>query len=131
MRNYTTFFLIVTLQTFASGGRRKVTRVNTPAKVFVPCEKCYECDRLRVDDGLDFIVHHEHQRTTDTTKNVGEGTLEDVPLLVGFQAEGRGHVVFSAFHWRIQNPSVSNLMMLHVAEGLNPGPNADLNGENQ
>ena len=77
MRNYTTFFLIVTLQTFASGGRRKVTRVNTPAKVFVPCEKCYERDRLRVDDGLDFIVHHEHQRTTDTTKDVGEGTLEE------------------------------------------------------
>jgi len=32
---------------------------------------------LWVDDSLDFIVHHEHQRTTDTTKDVGEGTLEE------------------------------------------------------
>ena len=38
MRNYTAQFLTVTRYTCASGGRRKVTRVNTPGKVFVPCE---------------------------------------------------------------------------------------------
>jgi len=59
----------------------------------------------------------------------GYGTLEDVPLLVSFQAEGRGKVVFSSFHWRVQNPSVTNEILLHAAEGLSPGPNADLAGD--
>ena len=55
----------------------------------------------------------------------GYGTMDDVPLLVGFDSD-RGRVVFSAFHWYTQNPALANQLMLYVAEGLNPGPNAEL-----
>ena len=51
----------------------------------------------------------------------GYGTLEDVPLLVGFNV-GRGRVVFSSFHWRSQNPTQANQLMLVAVEGLNPVP---------
>ena len=59
----------------------------------------------------------------------GDKTLEDVPLLVGFTPGTRGRVVFSSFHWRSQNPMLANKLMLHVVEGMNPGPNANLGGE--
>ena len=58
----------------------------------------------------------------------GYGTLEDVPLLVGFDV-GRGRVVFSSFHWRSQNPTQANQLMLIAVEGLNPGPNANIYGD--
>lgn len=58
----------------------------------------------------------------------GYGTLEDVPLLVGFNV-GRGRVVFSSFHWRSQNPTQANQLMLVAVEGLNPGPNANIYGD--
>ena len=35
------------------------------------------CRNLRVDDGLDLIIHDKHQRATNATKNVGEGALEE------------------------------------------------------
>ena len=60
----------------------------------------------------------------------GYGTLGDVPLLVGFTV-GRGRVVFSSFHWRSQNPSQANLIMLAAVEGLNPGSNANIYGDEQ
>ena len=59
----------------------------------------------------------------------GYGTLEDVPLLVGFTPGNRGRVIFSSFHWRSQNPMLINELMVYVVEGLNPGPNANLMGE--
>jgi hypothetical protein len=53
----------------------------------------------------------------------GYGTIEDVPLLVGFAAD-RGRVVFSSFHWRAQNASVLDSLVLHAVDGLNPGSSA-------
>jgi len=58
----------------------------------------------------------------------GYGVLEDIPLLVAFSAD-RGRVVFSSFHWRSQNPTFANQLMLYAVEGLNPGPNANLYGD--
>ncbi len=58
----------------------------------------------------------------------GYGTLEDVPLLVGFTVD-RGRVVFSSFHWRSQNTTQANQLMLYAVEGLNPGPNANIYGD--
>ena len=58
----------------------------------------------------------------------GYGTLEDVPLLVGFDV-GRGRIVFSSFHWRSQNPTQANQLMIAAVEGLNPGPNANIYGD--
>ena len=58
----------------------------------------------------------------------GYGVLEDVPLMVGFTSD-RGRVVFSSFHWRSQNTSQANQLMLHAVEGLNPGPNANIYGD--
>ena len=58
----------------------------------------------------------------------GYGILEDVPLLVGFTM-GRGRVVFSSFHWRSQNPTQANQLMLIAVEGLNPGSNANIYGD--
>ena len=55
----------------------------------------------------------------------GYATLTDVPLLVGFNS-GSGRVIFSSFHWRIQNPAVASQLMLYVAQGLEPGPEANL-----
>ena len=49
----------------------------------------------------------------------GYATLEDVPLLVGFNAGG-GRVIFSSFHWHSQNADVADTIMLRVAEGLTP-----------
>ena len=49
----------------------------------------------------------------------GYGTLEDVPLLVGFDAGG-GRVIFSSFHWIAQNSAVTDTILLHVASGLSP-----------
>lgn len=51
---------------------------------------------LRVDDSLDFVVHHEHKSATDTTKNVGECALEEGAatfLLVNFDEGIHGAVV--------------------------------------
>ena len=60
----------------------------------------------------------------------GYGTLGDVPLLVGFTA-GQGRVVFSSFHWRSQHHSQANLIMMAAVEGLNPGTNANIYGDEQ
>ena len=49
----------------------------------------------------------------------GYATLEDVPLLVGFNVGG-GRVIFSSFHWHSQNADVADTIMLRVAEGLTP-----------
>jgi len=49
----------------------------------------------------------------------GYATLEDVPLLVGFNAGG-GRVIFSSFHWHSQNADLADTIMLRVAEGLTP-----------
>lgn len=49
----------------------------------------------------------------------GYGTLEDVPLLVGFSVAG-GRVIFSSFHWSSQNSAIADTVMVHVAEGLTP-----------
>lgn len=49
----------------------------------------------------------------------GYGTLEDVPLLVGFNS-GAGRIIFSSFHWSTQNSAVADTLFLHVAEGLTP-----------
>ena len=49
----------------------------------------------------------------------GYATLEDVPLLVGFNVGG-GRVVYSSFHWHSQNENIADTIMLRVAEGLTP-----------
>jgi hypothetical protein len=53
----------------------------------------------------------------------GYGTLSDVPLLVGFTVD-RGRVIFSSFHWRVQNPAMADMLMLSVVNGLIPGTNS-------
>lgn len=49
----------------------------------------------------------------------GYATLEDVPLLVGFNVGG-GRVIYSSFHWHSQNENIADTIMLRVAEGLTP-----------
>jgi hypothetical protein len=58
----------------------------------------------------------------------GYGVLEDVPLLVVLSL-GRGKIVFSSFHWRSQNPTQANQLMLSAVEGLGVGPNANIYGD--
>lgn len=50
----------------------------------------------------------------------GEVSLEDAPLLVGFDA-GAGRVIFSTFHWRAQTPAVAEGLMLGGLKGLRRG----------
>ncbi|MFH1465569.1 MAG: hypothetical protein ABIO70_14375 [Pseudomonadota bacterium] len=50
----------------------------------------------------------------------GDITLEDAPLLVGFD-HGSGHVYFSTFHWDAQTTAVSDAMMFSIVAGLFPG----------
>ena len=52
----------------------------------------------------------------------GEGytDVDNIPLLVGFDAGG-GRVIFSTFAWKAQNPSVTDAILLHLIEGLDPG----------
>ena len=45
------------------------------------------------------------------------GVLEDAPLLVAFDS-GRGRVIYSAFSWKAQSQSVTDLLLLYLAEGL-------------
>lgn len=56
----------------------------------------------------------------------GEGavTLQDVPLLVGFDA-GAGRVLYSSFSWKAQRPAVTDLLLLSLIEGLQVDTNAD------
>lgn len=54
----------------------------------------------------------------------GYGTIEDVPLLVGFGAGG-GRVYFSTFHWRAQNTAVTDALLFSVVEGLDPDSSTD------
>lgn len=49
----------------------------------------------------------------------GYGTLEDVPLLIGFGAGG-GRVYFSTFHWRAQKNPVTDALLFGVVDGLDP-----------
>ena len=49
----------------------------------------------------------------------GYATLEDVPLLVGFNVGG-GRIIYSSFHWHSQNENIADTIMLRVAEGLTP-----------
>ena len=49
----------------------------------------------------------------------GYAVLEDVPLLVGFNAGG-GRVIYSSFHWHSQNEDIADRILTHVAEGLTP-----------
>ncbi len=53
----------------------------------------------------------------------GYGTMEQVPLLVGFQAGG-GQVLVSTFHWNAQSAGVTDTILTTTLERLNPG-NAD------
>jgi hypothetical protein len=54
------------------------------------------------------------------SESEGYETLTDSPLLVAFDTD-RGRVVYSTFHWRAQDPQLSDDMLLHVAQGLQPG----------
>ena len=49
--------------------------------------------------------------------NTGTAVLEDAPLLVAFDS-GRGRVIYSAFSWKAQSQSVTDLLLLYLAEGL-------------
>ena len=51
-------------------------------------------------------------------------TLQDVPLLVGFDA-GAGRVLYSSFSWKAQRPAVTDLLLLTLIEGLQVDTNAD------
>jgi len=58
----------------------------------------------------------------------GYGTLEDVPLLIGFGAGG-GRVYFSTFHWRAQKNPVTDALLFGVVEGLDPDIQAEADQE--
>ncbi len=70
-----------------------------------------------VDDDVDVYLRGDVEyRLSDSE---GYATLEDVPLLVGFNAGG-GRVIFSSFHWHSQNADMADILLLRVAEGLTP-----------
>jgi hypothetical protein len=50
----------------------------------------------------------------------GYGTLEDVPLLVGWEV-GNGEVIFSSFHWNSQSAGVTDAILTTLVERLDPG----------
>lgn len=47
----------------------------------------------------------------------GYGTVEDVPLLVGFDA-GAGRVIMSSFSWAAQSQGVTDTTLLYLVQGL-------------
>jgi hypothetical protein len=66
------------------------------------------------DDVQVYLRGDVEYRTAD---NSGTATLDDVPLLVGFDA-GRGRVIYSSFSWKAQSQAVTDLLLLYLAEGL-------------
>lgn len=52
---------------------------------------------------------------------VGDVELTGAPLLVSFQTEGGGLVVYSTFHWRAQRAEVTEGVLLALLDGLRPG----------
>lgn len=76
----------------------------------------------------DVEVHLRGDVEYRISNSEGYGTLEDVPLLVSFPI-GAGIVVFSSFHWSSQSSAVSDVIMLHVAEGLTPKSSASTGDE--
>lgn len=68
--------------------------------------------------GPDVTVHLSADDVTyRVSASEGEGTISNVPLLVSFEA-GNGRVVYSNFHWRAQNPSMADVLIQEVVEGL-------------
>jgi hypothetical protein len=57
------------------------------------------------------------------SESEGYGTLENVPLLVGWD-HGSGEVLFSSFHWNSQSAGVTDTLLTSTVERLDPG-NAD------
>jgi hypothetical protein len=76
----------------------------------------------------DVKVHLRGDVEYRISNSEGYGTLEDIPLLVSFPIGG-GILVFSSFHWSSQNSAVSDVIMLHVAEGLTPKLSASTGDE--
>ena len=50
----------------------------------------------------------------------GNGTLENVPLLISFE-QGGGQVVFASFHWAAQTPELGQTLMTEIIGGLDAG----------
>jgi hypothetical protein len=66
----------------------------------------------------DVTVHLQADEITyRISASEGEGTLQDVPLLVSFDA-GNGRVLYSSFHWRAQNADMADRLIQAVVEGL-------------
>ncbi len=59
------------------------------------------------------------------SESQGETELQDVPLLVGFNA-GLGRVFFSTFHWRAQSTQVAETILSSVVSGLEPIDQAEM-----
>lgn len=61
---------LLPVETFRMASRIKMANARVSADVAA-------ARILRVDDGLNFIVHDQDERTADATEDVGEGTLEE------------------------------------------------------
>lgn len=74
-----------------------------------------------VGEGVTVYVRGDIEYRISETE--GYGTLEQVPLLVGF-THGSGQVLLSTFHWNSQSAGVTDTMLTTILERLDPG-NAD------
>ncbi len=70
------------------------------------------------DVGPDVTVHMRGDVLWRQEEGGGDALLEDVPLLVSFEADG-GRVIFSSFSWRAQRPALADALLAGTVEGLN------------
>ena len=88
-------------------------------------ELSYDYTYWTVIEGIaaDVTVYLSGDVTYYASGAEGELSLDDSPLLIGFQAGG-GHVLYSTFHWRAQRDGVSDAILLALIDGLKTGPSA-------
>ncbi len=74
-----------------------------------------------IDSVADHVqIHLSGDAVYRASEAEGEVTLRDLPLLVSFES-GNGQVVFSTFHWRVQNNFVADSLLFSVVDGLYEG----------
>lgn len=77
------------------------------------------------DDSVDVLLRGDAEVKLSASE--GYGVVQDVPLLVTFD-HGSGQVILSSFHWNAQNADLVDIILLHVARGLNEGAGSDAGG---
>ncbi len=76
---------------------------------------------VMVDAGPEANVHVRGDLEYRGEDGEGSLRLQGVPLLVSFNTDGGGKVIYSAFSWRAQTQQVTDLMLASLIDGFDAG----------